>query len=48
MRRKVFWMMFILLGLIADVALPFIWAMIATVPILILSWWTAYRSDWFD
>lgn len=47
MERKVFWMLFILLGLIADVALPLMWSIIATIPILILSWWVAYRSEWF-
>lgn len=48
MKRKVFWMMFILVGLIADVTLPLTGALIATIPILFLSWWLAYRSDWFD
>jgi hypothetical protein len=47
MERKVFWMMFILLGLIADIVLPLMWGLIATVPIFILSWWVAYRSEWF-
>lgn len=48
MQKKVFWMTFILLGLFADVSLPLIWAVIATIPILILSWWLAYRSRYFD
>lgn len=47
MERKVFWMMFILLGLIADITLPLMWSVIATVPIVALSWWIAYRSEWF-
>jgi uncharacterized membrane protein len=47
MERKVFWMMFILLELIADIVLPLMWGLIATVPIFILSWWVAYRSEWF-
>jgi hypothetical protein len=47
MERKVFWIMFILLGLIADIVLPLMWGIIATVPIFILSWWVAYRSEWF-
>jgi hypothetical protein len=47
MQRKVFWGMFTALGLVADLALPFWWALGATIPIGMLSWWIAYRSDWF-
>jgi uncharacterized membrane protein len=47
MERKIFWGLFIVLGVIADLILPFMWGMIATVPILIFSWWVAYRSEWF-
>lgn len=47
MQRKVFWMTFAVVGLIADVALPFWWALFATIPIGMASWWIAYRSEWF-
>jgi hypothetical protein len=47
MRRKVFWGTFTILGLLADLALPLWWALAATVPIGVLCWWIAYRSDWF-
>lgn len=47
MQRKVFWLIFALLGLVADFTLPLWWAVAATVPILLLSWWIAYRSEWF-
>jgi hypothetical protein len=47
MERKVFWMLFIFLGLIADIALPLMWGVVATIPIVIFSWWVAYRSEWF-
>ena len=47
MQRKIFWMLFIILGLIADFTLPLMWGMLATIPILIISWWVAYRSEWF-
>jgi hypothetical protein len=47
MQRKMFWTIFGLLGLVADLILPFWWAIAATIPILWLSWWLAYRSDWF-
>ena len=47
MQRKIFWMIFIILGLIADFTLPLLWGIAATIPILFVSWWIAYRSDWF-
>lgn len=45
--RKIFWMTFIVLGLIADVVLPLWWGLAATIPIFFVSWWVAYRSHWF-
>lgn len=47
MQKKMFWTIFAVLGLLADVLLPFGWAMASTLPIGVLSWWLAYRSDWF-
>jgi hypothetical protein len=47
MQRKIFWTVFTILGLAADCALPIWWALLATIPIGYLSWWIAYRSDWF-
>jgi hypothetical protein len=47
MQRKIFWGTFTILGLLADLALPLWWALAATIPIGALSWWIAYRSDWF-
>ena len=34
-------------GLLADFALPLKWGIGLTLPIMILSWWIAYRSGWF-
>jgi len=47
MERKIFWMTFTVLGLLADFLLPIWWGLAATLPILFISWWVAYRSDWF-
>jgi hypothetical protein len=47
MQRRIFWMVFLVLGLLADFILPLWWAIAATVPIVYVSWWVAYRSDWF-
>jgi hypothetical protein len=46
-QRKIFWLTFGGLGLMADLALPFWWALFATIPIAGASWWVAYRSGWF-
>jgi hypothetical protein len=45
MQRKIFWITFLILGLIADFALPMWWALGATIPIFCISWWVAYRSN---
>ncbi len=47
MQKKMFWIIFTLMGLLADFVLPFWWACGATIPILVAAWWIAYRSDWF-
>jgi hypothetical protein len=47
MERKIFWITFTVLGLVADFLLPIWWGLAATIPILFISWWVAYRSDWF-
>ena len=48
MQRKVFWLIFITSSLIADIVLPLVWGLIATIPLVLLSWWIAYRSGWFE
>ncbi len=47
MQRKIFWTVFMVLGLLADFLLPIWWGLAATIPILFIAWWVAYRSDWF-
>ncbi len=47
MQNKIFWLLVIVLGLIADVILPLIWGFVATIPIIFVSWWIVYRSNWF-
>ena len=47
MKRKVFWTVFMALGAVADLSLPLWWALVATIPIGLISWWLAYCSDWF-
>jgi len=47
MERKIFWMVFTVLGLLADFLLPLWWGLAATIPALFVAWWVAYRSEWF-
>ncbi|HYX69810.1 MAG TPA: hypothetical protein VE825_11800 [Terriglobales bacterium] len=48
MQRKVFWLLFLALSVVADVVLPLLWGLLATIPIVLLSWWVAYRSGWVE
>ena len=47
MERKIFILSMIILGLLADIYLPIMWSLIASIPIVFVSWWIAYRSGWF-
>ena len=46
--KKLFWLIFIILSLVADFAMPLIWGLLATIPILFFSWWVVYRSGWIS
>jgi hypothetical protein len=48
MERKIFWISFTVLGLLADLLLPIWWALGASIPLVYVSWWIAYRIGWFD
>jgi hypothetical protein len=48
MQKKIFWLTFTATGLFADFALPLLWAVLASIPLLFFSWWFAYRSGWFE
>ena len=45
-QKKLFWIIYIGLSLIADFTLPLVWGLIASVPLLFLSWWIVYKSGW--
>jgi len=47
MQRKLFWIIFTVLGLLAGYLLPFWWALFANIPLVYVAWWVVYRSDWF-
>jgi len=46
LEKKLFWIIFLGMSLLADAFLPFFWGMAATLPIVVLSWWLVYRSGW--
>jgi hypothetical protein len=48
MQRKIFWVLFLGLSVLADFTLPLIWGVIVTIPLAVVSWWVAYRSGWFE
>lgn len=48
MQTKIFWAIYIVLSLIADFTLSFTWSLILAVPLLLVSWWIAFKSGWFD
>ena len=48
MEKKIFWIGFTVLGLIADFVLPLWWALAATIPIAYASWWIAYAAIGFE
>ena len=47
MEKKIFWLTLTVLSIIADIYLPLMWGLLATIPIIFLSWWVAYKSGWF-
>ena len=48
MQKKMFWMLFFVLGLVLDFSVPILWSLILTLPLLVLCWWIAYRSGWIE
>lgn len=46
-QRKIFWMLAAAMSVLADLVLPLVWGLVATIPILAACWWIVYRSDWF-
>ena len=48
MEKKIFWLLFIVIGTVMDIYLPIWWSLVLTIPLLVLCWWAAYRSGWFS
>jgi hypothetical protein len=49
MEKKIFWLLFTVLGVLMGLVLPSLWWNLAlTLPLLVLCWWVVYRSGWFS
>src|SRR6476620_7951872 len=49
MEKKIFWLLFTVLGVVMGLVLPSLWWNLAlTLPLLVLCWWVVYRSGWFS
>jgi len=48
LQKKIFWLVFIGLDMMTGFAVSFVWSLILTLPIIVLSWWIAYKSGWFE
>jgi hypothetical protein len=46
-QNKIFWTLILVLSLLADIVLPLMWGLVATIPIVFVSWWVVYKSGWF-
>ena len=42
-----FWLLVTAMSTLAGFALPLLWGLVATIPILAACWWIVYRSEWF-
>jgi hypothetical protein len=48
MDKKIFWLLFTVLGALMGILLPLWWNLALTLPLLALCWWVVYRSGWFS
>jgi hypothetical protein len=46
--KRIFWLIFLVLDTVAGFALPMWWSLALTLPIMVVSWWIAFRSGWFE
>jgi hypothetical protein len=46
MDKKIFWLLFTVLGALMGLLLPLWWNLALTLPLLVFCWWIVYRSGW--
>jgi hypothetical protein len=46
MEKKIFWLLFTVLGAVMGLLLPLWWNLVLTLPLLVFCWWVVYRSGW--
>ncbi|HZE23665.1 MAG TPA: hypothetical protein VE054_06715 [Blattabacteriaceae bacterium] len=47
MEKKIFWLLFTVLGAVMGLLLPLWWNLALTLPLLVFCWWVVYKSGWF-
>jgi hypothetical protein len=48
MDKKIFWLLFTVLGALMGFFLPLWWNLALTLPLLVFCWWVVYRSGWIS
>ena len=48
MEKKIFWLLFTVLGVLMGILLALWWNLALTLPLLVVCWWVVYRSGWFQ
>jgi hypothetical protein len=46
MDKKIFWLLFTVLGAVMGLLLALWWNLALTLPLLVFCWWLVYRSGW--
>ena len=48
MEKKIFWLLFTVLGAVMGLLLPLWWNLALSLPLLVFCWWVVYRSGWIS
>jgi hypothetical protein len=48
MEKKIFWLLFTVLGAVMGLILPLWWNLALTLPLLVFCWWVVYKSGWIE
>jgi len=48
MEKKIFWLLFTVLGAVMGLLLPLWWNLALSLPLLVFCCWVVYRSGWIS
>ena len=48
LQQKIFWIIYLILSTAISFMVSFMWSLILSIPLIVISWWIAYRSGWFE